>query len=114
MTSLVGFEALLRGKRVATYGRPFYSGWGLTDDRHPLARRTRRLTLDQLCAGVLLRYPRYLDPGRGVFTSPEDVLTLLQRERAAQAEPVSVRQPWASRQWRKLVHTYKALVPRVR
>ncbi len=33
MTSLAGFEALLRNKRVVAYGIPFYSGWGLTDDK---------------------------------------------------------------------------------
>jgi capsular polysaccharide export protein len=32
MTSLAGFDALLRGKRVVVYGQPFYAGWGLTDD----------------------------------------------------------------------------------
>ena len=32
MTSLAGFEALLRGRRVVVYGRPFYAGWGLTAD----------------------------------------------------------------------------------
>ncbi len=32
LTSLTGFEALLRGKRVTTLGAPFYAGWGLTTD----------------------------------------------------------------------------------
>ncbi len=32
MTSLLGFEALLRGKPVTTLGAPFYAGWGLTRD----------------------------------------------------------------------------------
>jgi capsular polysaccharide export protein len=47
ITSLVGFEGLLREKRVFTYGRPFYAGWGLTEDRHAVARRTRRRSLDE-------------------------------------------------------------------
>lgn len=62
MTSLVGFEALLRGKAVTTYGLPFYAGWGLTKDRRTCSRRTRTLSLDALVAGVLLLYPRYVDP----------------------------------------------------
>ena len=33
LTSLGGFEALIRGIPVSTYGSPFYSGWGLTDDK---------------------------------------------------------------------------------
>ena len=80
MTSLVGFEALLRGIPVSTYGRPFYSSWGLTHDRHSIARRTRRLTLDMLVAGVLLRYPLYLDPTNHQLTSAEQVVELLERQ----------------------------------
>ncbi|MEA2018884.1 MAG: hypothetical protein U9N59_10590, partial [Campylobacterota bacterium] len=33
ITSLSGFEALMYGKKVTCFGSPFYSGWGLTDDR---------------------------------------------------------------------------------
>ncbi len=63
ITSLAGFEALLRGREVITHGVPFYAGWGLTRDLGPVpARRTRRLTLDELVAAALLLYPRYLDP----------------------------------------------------
>lgn len=32
ITSLVGFEALIREKDVHCYGKPFYSNWGLTND----------------------------------------------------------------------------------
>jgi len=63
MTSLAGFEALLHGKAVTTYGMPFFAGWGLTRDLGtPLPRRGVARTLDELIAAVLLRYPRYLDP----------------------------------------------------
>lgn len=65
LTSLVGFEALLRGLPVTAWGQPFYAGWGLTADRLPLARRSRRLSLDQLVAGVLIRYPLYVHPDHG-------------------------------------------------
>lgn len=60
MTSLAGFEALLRGCPVVTHGQPFYAGWGLTTDLLPPVRRTRQLTLDALVAGALILYPRYL------------------------------------------------------
>jgi capsular polysaccharide export protein len=74
LTSLAGFEALLRGKMVTCYGQPFYAGWGLTHDLVPLTRRTRRLTLDQLVAGALILYPTYVSRTTGKFTTPERAL----------------------------------------
>lgn len=77
MTSLVGFEALLRGRRVTAHGLPFYAGWGLTEDLLPCPRRSRRLELDELVAAALILYPRYLDPVSGLPCPPELVVTRL-------------------------------------
>ncbi|WP_103701824.1 capsular polysaccharide biosynthesis protein [Paraburkholderia eburnea] len=75
LSSLSGFEALLRGKAVFTYGLPFYAGWGLTHDAiEPMPWRERTLTLDMLIAGVLLRYPLYWDWKLRLFTTPERVV----------------------------------------
>lgn len=72
LTSLTGFEALLRGKDVTCHGTPFYAGWGLTCDLAPTPkRRGRALTLDQLVAAVLILYPRYLDPVTHLPCPPE-------------------------------------------
>lgn len=71
LTSLTGFEAIMRGLSVTTYGQPFYAGWGLTHDLAPVARRTRRLNIAQLTAATLLLYPRYIDPLTGLFCGPE-------------------------------------------
>lgn len=77
-TSLAGFEALMRGKPVTTYGVPFYSGWGLTRDLGPVpARRTAVRTLEELVAATLLSYPRYLDPVTGLPCPPEVVVSRL-------------------------------------
>lgn len=75
LTSLAGFEALLRGKSVTTHGMPFYAGWGLTKDRCHSVRRQRALSLEALIAGALILYPRYVsgDLGAG-FASPEQVI----------------------------------------
>ena len=63
MTSLLGFEALLRNKRVVTYGAPFYAGWGLTHDLgRPPTRRVARPDLLGLLYATLIAYPRYFDP----------------------------------------------------
>ena len=74
MTSLAGFEALLRGVKVVAHGSPFYAGWGLTDDRLPTPRRRRRLALDELVAGALILYPTYVSRDSGRFTTPERVV----------------------------------------
>lgn len=62
ITSLAGFEALIRGIPVTTAGCPFYAGWGLTDDRQTNPRRGRQLSIEALFAGAYLLYPRYFDP----------------------------------------------------
>ena len=60
MTSLAGFEALLYGIPVTTFGAPFYSNWGLTDDRQIVERRKRNLKLEELFAVAYILYPRYI------------------------------------------------------
>jgi len=98
LTSLAGFEALLRGKPVVCWGCPFYAGWGLTEDREPMPRRKRHLSLDALAAGVLLLYPTYVSRDTGHFTTPERALAELQAwrdERPAIGPQVSVgRRAW--------------------
>lgn len=91
MTSLAGFEALLRGKKVVTYGQPFYAGWGMTVDTFSIPRRTRRLTLDQLVAGALLLYPRYLSARTARLTTPEAALDEIIRSRQASGKVASIR-----------------------
>ncbi|MEM9737406.1 MAG: hypothetical protein AAF908_12505 [Pseudomonadota bacterium] len=71
LTSLLGFEALLRGVPVTCLGQPFYAGWGLTEDAHPVARRQARPSLDALVWAALIAYPRYLDPKTGLPCPPE-------------------------------------------
>ncbi len=77
ITSLAGFEALLRGLEVTAWGRPFYAGWGLTRDREAMPRRGRALALDALVAGALILYPRYLDPVTLLPCGPELLLERL-------------------------------------
>ena len=82
ISSLAGFEALLRGVPVTAWGRPFYAGWGLTLDEMDFPRRGRRLALDELVAGALIAYPLYADPVCGVPCSAEDFLAALVHLRA--------------------------------
>jgi capsular polysaccharide export protein len=79
MTSTTGFEAILRGVPVTTHGLPFYAGWGLSNDRLSCPRRTRRRTVEELVCGALIRYPRYLNPQSGEFTTGIRVARMLAR-----------------------------------
>jgi len=74
MTSLAGFEALIRGKEVHCHGMPFYAGWGLTIDYVSCSRRQRLLTVDELIYVALIRYAQYLSPLTGQKTEPEQAI----------------------------------------
>jgi capsular polysaccharide export protein len=94
-TSLLGFEALLRGRPVTVHAGPFYAGWGLTEDLAPLPRRGRRCSLEELTAAALICYPVYLDPvSRRVCTVEQVANQLLE----AQNSP-----PLASERLRRLL-----------
>lgn len=78
LTSLLGFEALLRGVPVTVLGAPFYAGWGLTTDLAPIpARRTARPDLLGLVHAALIDYPRYLDPVTGRICPVEVIVERL-------------------------------------
>lgn len=79
LTSLLGFEALLRGKPVTCLGTPFYAGWGLTRDLGQIPdRRDATPTLAQLAHATLIDYPRYYDPLTKQPCPPEVVIDRLQ------------------------------------
>lgn len=101
MTSLTGFEALLRNLKVTCHGQPFYAGWGLTEDKVPIARRTRHLSIDELVAGVLILYPTYISRKTHRFTTPERALDELVEWRAGEDEMMSL--------WRRLYRFYLGL-----
>lgn len=113
LTSQSGFEALLRGVPVTTYGQPFYAGWGLTRDLgmspDVQARRTRRLSLDELVAATLIRYPTYVSRITRKFTTPERTLIEIQNwdEVPTQGRPPT---------WREMIQRWvlSALKPRLR
>jgi capsule polysaccharide export protein KpsC/LpsZ len=88
LTSLAGFEALLRGRDVVVHGQPFYAGWGLTRDLAPVARRTRSRTVEELVAAALIDYPIYADPETGETCSVEHLV--LKLAAAASPKPVGL------------------------
>lgn len=59
--SLSGFEAVLLGKEVYTYGMPFYAGWGFTKDHEKSflkTKRTKTLSLVEVLIGAYFIYPK--------------------------------------------------------
>ncbi|MDX0604955.1 capsular polysaccharide biosynthesis protein [Sinorhizobium medicae] len=77
MTSLSGFEALIRGIKVTCLGMPFYAGWGLTDDRQQCSRRSARRTVEEVFAAAYILYPRYFHPEQKKAITFEEALELL-------------------------------------
>lgn len=80
VSSQMGFEAILHGHRPHVFGRPFYAGWGLSQDEHPLPRRARKLTQEELFAGAMLLAPLWYDPCRDRLCGLDDVIHQLQAE----------------------------------
>ena len=106
MCSLSGFEALLRGIAVSTFGLPFYAGWGLTDDRYSFERRKKTLDITELLYGTLVLYPRYVNWYKRTITTPETVIEQICHQRH-NAGPL--RSSWIHRQVRKLSYLSQAL-----
>jgi len=86
VSSQLGFEAILHGHRPHVFGQPFYAGWGLSQDEHPLPRRTRRLTRAELFAGAMLLAPLWYDPCRDRLCGLEEVIRQLEAETRAWRE----------------------------
>ncbi|MBD8876641.1 hypothetical protein [Roseibium polysiphoniae] len=69
VSSQLGFEALLAGCEVHTFGVPFYAGWGLTQERNTKkVNRREPASLEALFAAVYFDYSHYLehDPVREI------------------------------------------------
>ena len=102
VSSQLGFEAILEGHRPVVFGQPFYAGWGLTDDRRPVARRGRTLNAPQLFAAAMLLHPVWYDPHRDRLTDFETVAQMLAAQARAwreNARPVvcAAMKPWKHR-----------------
>ncbi|MCX8650739.1 capsular polysaccharide biosynthesis protein [Gilliamella sp. B2776] len=100
ITSLAGFEALIRHKKVVCYGQPFYSGWGLTTDLYPSPFRHRILSLDELIYIVMYEYSIYIHPKTLHFTDPETLINYFNNERTKNSP--SINQCWLKKQLYKI------------
>jgi capsular polysaccharide export protein len=81
VSSQMGFDAILAGHRPVVFGRPFYAGWGLTEDRAgPIPRRGRNLTRAQLFAAAMILAPTWYDPCRDRLCTFEEALDQIEAE----------------------------------
>ena len=109
MTSLAGFEAVIQGKTVHTWGCPFYSSWGVTVDHCGCPRREARRTIEELVYLVYAHYPRYINWHTRRFTTPERVMAGVVK--ASESESVNRNRAsrWFARKKRKAGYLLEAM-----
>ncbi len=88
VSSQLGFEAIFADHKPHVFGQPFYAGWDLTQDRHPLrlSRRQRNLSRAQLFAAAMILYPIWYDPYRDQLCELEDVVAMMEARTRAWRE----------------------------
>lgn len=103
VSSQLGFEAIFAGHRPQVFGQPFYAGWDLTDDRHPvgLPRRGRRLSRAQLFAASMILYPTWYDPYRDRLCEIEEVIASLGAQVRAWREDHAGWNAYGMRLWKR-------------
>jgi capsular polysaccharide export protein len=87
LSSQVGFEGLLRGKEVVTFGQPFYSGWGITDDRNPQQRRVTKRTIEEIFHVACIQLSVYANPWNGTIIEMEEMFDLVDDMRSRLLRP---------------------------
>ena len=101
VSSQMGLEAILAGHRPQVFGAPFYAGWGLSDDRMPIARRGRRLSAAQLFAASHLLAPTWYDPFSQQICPFEVVLDILEARLRARREDHAGYVAYGMRAWKR-------------
>lgn len=77
VTSGMGFEALMAGKKVRCYGMPFYAGWGITQDHLTVPFRTRRRTVEDVFHYAYIMCSRYYHPEREQLVEVEELVNYI-------------------------------------
>jgi capsule polysaccharide export protein KpsC/LpsZ len=61
-TTQMGLEAVLCGKEVHVFGKPFYAGWGLTVDRKNISRRNKKRDIQTIFYSAYIHNTTYINP----------------------------------------------------
>lgn len=84
ISSQFGYEAMLAGKRPRLFGRPFYAGWGLSDDEAVIGPDRRgKATIEALFAASHLLAPCWYDPCQDRLTDFEGAVNQIEAEAKA-------------------------------
>lgn len=90
ITSTIGFEALLYGKKVVHYGMPFYGGYGFTDDKSEIRNKRNVVDFNTFCYAALFLYPYYTQNGLKIALTPEIVIKLLAQDKLKKQKKLSL------------------------
>ena len=90
-TTQFGFEALMCGKEVHTFGMPFYAGWGLTKDALVCERRTNTRTLEEIFYIAYIIYSHYVNPNTGAQCEIEEAMDYLLKLREEYFKEFNIR-----------------------
>ncbi len=101
VSSQLGFEAILAGHKPCVFGTPFYAGWGLSHDEHPIPRRTKTRTAAQLFAAAMIMAPTWYDPCRDRLCQFEDVLDQLEAKTRSHREDHKGFVAYGMRAWKR-------------
>ena len=110
VTSQVGFEALIYGKDVHVFGRPFYSGLGLTIDHNTNNEKVEKhISLEQLVFSSLVKYQICFDPRTKKKCEIEEIMKFIHYSRESSKffpqdlEAINLT-PWKARQINRFVY----------
>ena len=81
VSSGLGMEALLMGKDVHCYGAPFYSNWGVTQDRVLIDRRSKKRSIEEIFYTSFILHSRYYSPSLNRVCSIEECIDYIVNNR---------------------------------
>ncbi len=87
----LGFEALMCGKEVHTFGMPFYAGWGLTVDYLTCDRRKNKRSLEELFYITYVLYSHYMNPETNLPCELEEAISYILKLRNEYFKQYNVR-----------------------
>ncbi|CAM3028570.1 capsular polysaccharide export protein [Paracoccus aminovorans] len=99
-SSQLGYEAILAGHRPRIFGRPFYAGWGLSEDEHRFPRRGPA-PVEALFAASHLRAPVWYDPCLDRLTDFDGAMNQIEAEARAWRQDRDGHLAYGIRLWKR-------------